>query len=91
MSYGIACKHCGHQEGAHADLARHDDEKKREECLNDTEGSRTTQRGYTVSLEHCEGYEPEDSEKLEKLKEAEQDAKAIQPTRMQGWRQEQEL
>lgn len=90
MADGIPCRYCGHQEGAHDDLERHGDDAGREDCLNDIEGSREVAQGYSVNLEQCKGYEPQDAVEAERLKAIEQKDKAKLSMPIQGWRQDQE-
>ena len=72
MAHGIVCRHCGHVEGTH-DLFLKTLEvggkKQVEKFFSDNEISNEKLPRYTMTLEECPGYSPEDPEEEKRLNE----------------------
>ncbi len=80
MADGIPCAHCGHQEGSHRLLGKAGtesgddpiivkDSQEYLDALNNIQDSMERWLGYTTTLQHCEGYEPQNPERAKTLAE----------------------
>lgn len=71
MADGIACRHCGWQQGDHVELDTYSKApESRAEFLDDLDGSNERFSEYRCSLAECDGYVPaEDPVLAAKLEE----------------------